>query len=290
MKKIPAFLGITALLSAVLSGSTQLFESTQQALTGWQVSGTEPSSLTARSGLTLPAGAQLSRSFAPGVVTVHLISQPFFGSTPADCPSLEVGPASLAFVRDNDEGELVLIVGETTQAALPAPMLLGEDGRSAQPLDLALSYDSACGLVTVNVPGQPVLSVSGASSRSAVEVAIEAGTKTDWILGSFDVAVKTPDSSSAPDNAADSSAGGKRDPSATGKSSDAPASASSAPVASAGHLATASEGTTPKLATQPPAPAAARASLEIFTPPSVRLQPAQTPPGKTEAVGPASAK
>jgi hypothetical protein len=290
MKKIPVFFGIWTLLTAGLFGRTQSFEVTRQALDAWQISGTELSSLAAQSELILPAGAQLSRSFAPGVVTVHLVSKPFFGSDPGDCPSLEVGPASLAFVRDNSEGKLALIVGNGTPAALPVAIPLGEDGRSAQPLDLTLSFDGASGLVTVTIPGQPLLSVSGAASGSAVEVAVAAGTQIAWPIGSLEVVVSTPDSPIASGNAADSPASATSLSSAGIKSGDASASSSNPPTTGASHLVPAVGSTAPTVASQPSASATASATLQVFTPPSVRWRPAPFVSAQTQPTGAATGK
>jgi hypothetical protein len=290
MKQNPALLGIWTLLTAGLFGSPQLFEVNAQSMDGWRTNGADRSSWGAQGKLTLPVGAQLSRSFGPGLVTVHLVSQPFFGSDPADCPSLEAGPASVAFVRDNTGGKLVLIVGQGAPMALPTPIPLGEDGRSAQPLDLTLGFDSAGGLATVIVSGQQLPPVSCPASGSAVEVAIAAGTKIDWPLGSFDVVVTTPDSSSASGGATQASASQTSAAQAGSGSGRASATSPTPPPGGPGRLAAAIGGTTAGVASPPAASTKAPATLQVFTPPSVRLRPAALASAHTQPTGTATTK
>jgi hypothetical protein len=281
MKKTSALIGICLLLNAGLFGAGQLVKVTSQTLDGWQVSGTDLSSLAGQSDLTLPAGAQLSCSLAPGVLAVQIVSQPFFGSDPGNCPSLEVGPASLVFARDNGMGQLVLIVGNGTPTALPVQIPLGPDARSAQPLDLTLSFDSASGQITVVVPGQPLVSISGAASGSAIEVAVAAGNSANWTIGSFDVLVASPDASGNSGNAPNTSAGQKSDSSVGDKGSNAPVSLITPPPAGGGHPVSATGG--PALITAAHQPSsAAHASLQIFTPPSVRSRPVQLAPAQAQ--------
>ena len=277
MKRILVLLGSCSLLAAGLFGVGQTVKVTPQTLDSWQICGAAASSLADQSELTLPVGAQLSCSFAQGVVAVHLRSQPFFGTDPAGCPTLEVGPGSLAFTRDNNAGKLVLIIGNGMPMALPVPIPLGENGRSAQPLDITLGFDSMRGLVTVTIPGQSLAPVSGSASGSTVEVAVTAGTNTDWPLGSFDVVLATPDSPSASGDGATTSASQKSGSALGDKGSDAPVSAATLQRSGASHVVLATGGPDAIAASQSLPAATAHASFEVFTPPSVRWRPAQLP-------------
>jgi hypothetical protein len=280
MNKTSALFGICTLVTARLFGAGQIVEVTPQTLSGWQVSGAEFASLAGQADLTLPTGAQLSSSFASGYVAGHLVSRPFFGATPDDCPSLDVGPASLAFTRNNNVGQLVLIVGNGTPTVLPVQIPLSASGCSAQPLDVTLSFDNARGLATVAIPGQSLTSVSAAANGSAIEVAVAAGASTDWPLAGFDVVSAAPEGSGAPGNAASTPAAQVGNYSAGSKAANAPVSSLAPRPAGGSGLLSAAGGPASTAASQAPFSTRAHASLQVFTPPSARFLPALLAPAQ----------
>lgn len=128
-------------------------------------------------GLSLPAGAQLSRTFDAKHVEVRMISKPFFSATPASWAALEVGPVSLSFVRDSKGGGMVLLADEPLE--LPTSVSLDQDGRSRVPLEFVLTYDLVAGEATLSID-KTLFEVEATVPVSAVEVAFSSGTLGSW--------------------------------------------------------------------------------------------------------------
>src|SRR5258708_5718539 len=107
---------------------------TVQTLSQWSATGSLPYVDAANGTITVLSGAQLSRTFSAGQISVRLVSRPYFSPMPADGPALEIGPAGLTFVRDQNGGGMVML-GDLP-LKLPKVIALGADGRSDSPLDL----------------------------------------------------------------------------------------------------------------------------------------------------------
>lgn len=97
---------------------------------------------------------------------------------------MEIGPASLSFVRDPNGGGIVLLGNEALQ--LPDTIALGTDGRSVRTLDLLFSYDQAGGLALLELDGT-LHTVSVLSRADSIEVALSAGTEADWVIEYLEV-------------------------------------------------------------------------------------------------------
>jgi hypothetical protein len=157
--------------------------------------------------VTVPAGGELSRTYeAAAQISVHLLSRPFFGAAPAGWPALEVGPASLAFVRDTKGGGLVLLGDQPL--SLPLDLALGEDGRSLLPLDFTFSYSQPKATATLMLEGQDFV-LAATAPAGPLRVVVAAGQAKAWTLDSFDVIT-----SAAPSTGTDGkSSGASQDPS-----------------------------------------------------------------------------
>lgn len=135
--------------------------------------------------ITLPTGAQLSRRFAADQVEVHLVTRPVFSATPASWASLEIGPVSLSFVRDEKGGGMVLLADEPL--ALPFALPLDAEGRSVTALDFSLTYDGRLQTATLAI-GEANFDVEATTSSSAtIEVALAAGSAKPWLLEKVEV-------------------------------------------------------------------------------------------------------
>lgn len=178
-------------LLAMLCDSARAQETGSSAtlLAEWQAHGGAPD-IDAAGAVLLPVGAELVRTLPAGGASVRLLSRPYFGVAPADWASLEVGPASLTFVRDPSGGGLVLL----GDRALPLPfsVALGEDGRSLQPLDLTLLFDQTAASAFLQIRGESFnLPVTG--GQGPVTVVIAAGAASPWSLAALE-ARSVPDS------------------------------------------------------------------------------------------------
>lgn len=133
---------------------------------------------------TLPAGSELVRSYDADRVAVQVVSQPFFGATSAEWATLEVGPASLAFLREKNGGA-VLLLGDQP-LALPDALALGPDGRSAAPFSFELSYDRAQALAILAV-GAQTFRVPAAAPPGPLTVVLAAGAGAEWRLDNLQI-------------------------------------------------------------------------------------------------------
>ena len=148
-------------------------------LASWKATGAAPLVAQDQGAIILPASAQLARTFPAGQLLVHMVSRPFFGAAADSCSALEVGPASLAFVRIETGGGMVLLGDKALP--LPSAIALGADGRSLQPLDLTLSYDAVRNEATLVLDGASY-TVSATTSAAQLPVAVSAGSQAGWTL------------------------------------------------------------------------------------------------------------
>jgi len=191
MKKLTLLLAVSIPLVTALPAQVQDYIVTPSSLADWQVNGADPATLQAQSILSLPAGAELARTFSNGAVILYTQSSPHFGAVSADWPIVQVGPAALALVQKGVIGEVVLLVGNTV-TPLPIEVPLDSNGNTMQPLELVLGYDpiAKVGLVTF---GDQALSFNSPTNSSSVNVAMTAGEKTPWAQDSLEVLVMGPD-------------------------------------------------------------------------------------------------
>jgi len=257
MKKLALLSGILVFASALTAG-VQDHAVTPATLADWQLTGADRAKVQARDTLELPAGAEISRTFPVGMVVLHTVSRPHFGSTPDDWPVVQVGPAALALVRKGVHGELVLLVGEVV-SILTAEIPLDAGGRVLQPLEIALGYDPAAKTGVVAFADQ-VLSFKGTAKDPAGEIAVSAGARYSWAQDALEVLVITPD---GPSDAAGGLAGGE-----PAKRAALLASAV-AQLRQAGEVINAGNITTSAVAARPETPPGG-STLEVYTPASVR--------------------
>ncbi len=252
-------------LAGGLTAAAQDYPVTPATLADWQINGAEHSTLQAQDTLSLPAGAELVRSFPVGAVVLHSVSRPVFSSAPADWPVVQVGPAALALTRQGDHGQVALLVGETVQI-LPVAVQLDAAGRSLQPLELALGYDpvTKTGLVAF---ADQVFNFHDTANRSVVEVSVSAGEQSPWAQDSLAVSVLGLDLPTVATGAPHGTVEANR---------LALLQSFTSRFRQTGKVLDTSSGTSPDTkAPQAAAPAAGAApTLEIFTPPSVRQGPA----------------
>lgn len=263
MKKLILSLwGLIALGGALRVGA-QTIMVTPQTLNGWVVTGADKSALSQATELTLPPGAQLSRLFEANIVVVQFNAQPVFGATGENFTSLAVGPAALVFARDGTDGQLVLVMGDTTVVPLPFTVKLNVDGSSVEPVDVQLAYDRSTGIVIVAGFGQ-TLQYSGEPSTEPVEVAITSGADDALTLQNLDVLVV------APNTAIDNAKNGAQ--TQTDANSGTAAGRASGKQPSVEQLVAVALGlnTTGNSTDQKPPAQGVRSTLEVYTPPAVR--------------------
>ncbi len=191
VRVVPLFTAALAALAAVGLSAQDTPDSLS--LSAWHVSGPAPS-IGADRILTLPAGAELVRSVAAGQVAVRLVSRPYFSPQPTGWPALEVGPASLTFVRNQAGGGMVLLGDQPL--SLPFVIALSGDGRSQLALDFTLTYDQPQNAASLVVNGQ-AFRLSASGPPGPVEVVLSAGTVASWPIETLSVQ-STPDNQ-APD-------------------------------------------------------------------------------------------
>lgn len=155
-------------------------------LAAWKTTDGTPAVDAKTGAITLPRGSQLSRVFSAQQLVLRVVTRPMFAAEPAVWASLEIGPASLTFVRDAKGGGLVLLGDEPL--ALRQVIALDAEGRSRESLDLVFTFDRSRGdaMLTLN---QLIFEVDATSGETTVEVAASAGGRADWIFERFEVAV-----------------------------------------------------------------------------------------------------
>lgn len=162
------------------------------ALSGWQGRG-GTATVDSAGGVTVPAGAALSRSVTGDEISVRAVSRPYFGVDAASSSTLEVGPASLTFVRDATRGAMVLLGDQAL--VLPFPIVLDGDGRSQQALDFTLGYSRTASEATLAIEGR-TFNMAAIAPAGAIQVAVDAGTAVPWSLHILATTETSPSNSS----------------------------------------------------------------------------------------------
>jgi hypothetical protein len=256
-------LGLISLSCGLVAG-VQEYSVTPATLAAWQVTGTDRQKLQSQSTLSLPAGAEIVRTFPGGAVVLYTVSRPLFGQTAADWPVLQVGPAALAFTRQGNEGKLVLLLGEEL-SVLPLAVALDSHGRSAGPLELAVGYDAVAGICVVGFADQ-VMSFQGGANRAVIEVSLSAGAQNVWAHDSLDVQVFAP-ASVTPARSTGQPEATNRPALLTAALEKLQQAGSAAGPGNPDRTASATQSSNGPVAETPPP---RRPSLEIYTPPAVR--------------------
>jgi len=174
---------LLAIVQALSLGSAGSPTNAQAVIAEWDVAGAAP--VDGTEGVTiLPAGSELSRELSAGHVSVRIVSRPYFGSTAADWASVEIGPASLFFVRDGRGGGVVLLGDQALP--LPVPVQLGADGRAVKALTVEMVVDLAARVARVQVEGAD-FQVPTAAATGGVPVVLAAGARTPWAIESLEL-------------------------------------------------------------------------------------------------------
>lgn len=184
------------------------------------------------------------------------MSWPTFAVAAEDWPILELGSALLAFVRDGDEGKLVLVIGEKQPEMLPYSFKVDAEGRAIEPVELEVSLHAKG--VSVSCAGE-VHGFPYESGSSKWALTVSSGASQTWAFDRF--TIETPD---ATDTASEAGRTGRDGPK-TAK--DKPPSK---PQAGEGVGGSGTQSTGAGSASDPARLAAGAGSLEVFTPPSVR--------------------
>jgi hypothetical protein len=267
MRKITLSFG---LLLMVHGANAQIVALNPQALGGWTLVGADQAALGQSTVLTLPAGAQVARSFPLGDVTVTAASKPTFGDNAEDWPTVELGAATLVFARNGDKGQLLLVIGDQAPVALDLSIRLDVNGRSVEPVAISLSYSA--GTMTLSANDQTLRLPASFENEASANVILSAGSMHAWTLDSMQVAVTGKavfdSSGNAGANAGSSSNGDKASQGST--TSPGGGLQSSVGGSANGVMASSAE-------KSPAASSRGTTGLEIYTPPSVRL-------GRTDAV------
>lgn len=193
-RAIPAAL---VLLSFATAGS--VLGQTLPSDGAWLFTGAAPAGGTKPDSIIVPAGSELFRTADADadVVSVRLVSQPYFGLKPAGWPSLEVGPAAVTFSRDRNGGAIVLLGDQALP--LPDPVALDQAGRSEKPLDVTLSFDRTRNAGSLLLGGSNFV-VNATAKPGPLEVAISPGDEVPWLIDVLDFQAPGSPTNVAPPN------------------------------------------------------------------------------------------
>jgi len=177
---------------------------TAQALAQWTTTNGVQSSTTSPGEILLPVGGEISRTLDADMIALHLRSQPFFSSAPEGWPAVEIGPASLIFLRDQSGGGMVLAGNQLL--LLPFTVALGADGRSEKPLDITFSYNRIANAGTLRFDGSTYDVPADPTDSGPVRIAVFSGKVASWTLESLELTA----TGVATENGADASGGVNR--------------------------------------------------------------------------------
>lgn len=192
-----AFLTVASMI--VVRAQEQL---TPVTLANWSLTGAAATADSMLGTVTLPAGGQMVRTYPVGKLVINMVSRPYFSPTAASSPALEVGPATLTFVRD-EAGAGIVMLGDR---ALPLPnsVPLAPDGTSERPIAFSFSYEPTRNEAVLSLDG--VSYPLAATLRSTqLEVAVSAGGEVAWTINALDVTASSAQPGSSPGVAGDGS-------------------------------------------------------------------------------------
>jgi hypothetical protein len=185
-----------------LSAAPQTLKISPATLTGWTVTGADPTSMAALPGLSVPSGAQLAHSFQSPLLAVQLSSPLLIGADSSNWPVIEIGSAALVFSRVESAGRLILVVGDNSPVELPVTFALDADGRSIELLDITFAKDDS--ILTIQVLGKTLDFPAGNDPAKDLELVISSGKTEPW---SFDDLQVTVDSNEVVNPTGDTSSG-----------------------------------------------------------------------------------
>jgi len=178
-------LGVLAL--AVDLGTSALFSQTVAAPSPlsaeWRVVGSPPVIVSADA-FSLPAGTEIGRSLQAKRVSVRLLSRPAFGELADSWSTLEVGPASLTFLRGSSGGGVVLLGDVPLQLPLVIP--LDPAGKSASVLDFTFVLDGNSQTSCVSINGRDY-TLPTTVTAGPIQVFLSAGKTVGWEVSKMEV-------------------------------------------------------------------------------------------------------
>ncbi|HEY5551682.1 MAG TPA: hypothetical protein VIK52_07330 [Opitutaceae bacterium] len=172
-----------------VEGNSQVLPHTTLDLDNWKLTGA--SAVTPNgTAVTLPAGAQLSRSFDQGEsVTARLRFDATLSEGPTDVVSLQFGRSTLAFARSGNLG--VVFISEEERLA-QEPLLVVELG-SIEEARVPVSLEALAGAtgarIRIEVAGESAKWESRGSDRGALEFALSAGGTAPVKISEFEFIV-----------------------------------------------------------------------------------------------------
>lgn len=189
-----------------LQAGSQAFSVPSENLADWTLLRVERTAFRKLNGFSLPAQAQMARSFHSVAVTVQLVTQPVIGEAPEDWPVLELGHAAVVLTRHGNIGQLTVVIGEESPQSLPFTFALDDEGRSVEILTIRLVHSDS-GVSIALGTNSPGISYSTTASRP-LDLIISAGANQQWdLLGLYGSWV-VPDQIVAPSNRGGKAAGG----------------------------------------------------------------------------------
>ncbi len=240
-----------------------------QTLARWSVSGANNLDPNFQADFTLPAGAQISRIFDLGNLTIQTTTTPTIGIDAKDWPALEIGSSALVLSREANVGKLILILNERQTVELPFTIALDDQGTAAAPIAIVYSFQGTN--VVISLDGSQVSYPIKTILGNSVEVSVSAGANIPWNLSQFAVIRESvPSVPAAPSSVSQLGKNG---------GNQAPVGFSHGSLAQVSQVANASPvNNTPfsDKANSESVVETRAVSLEIFTPPSVRLPAAAT--------------
>lgn len=227
----------------------------------WETATTPVQQLVQDDQLVLPAGTQLYRDLNAGNMTLRISSSPVFSSDPEQVAVLEFGTNSLVFIKENDFGRITLMSDDLVAQTLPPSVVLDENDRPTEALDLELTQRDGLLFLTIQKQTQQF-----PATRGATQIVLSAGASQDWTIRNLQVTFEpllVGDDSEPIDGRTESSDGFSYD---IGRSAATMGSADANMTSGVDGLDTSSEkpDSSEAKATQ------REVRLEVFTPPAVR--------------------
>lgn len=173
----------------------------------WNIRGDAPTADATRGTISIPAGAQLNRSFTSDEIAVRVVSRPLFSQDLTGLSTLEVGQAILTFTRDEDGGALVLLGDQAV--TLPFEIALDADGRSEKALELTLGFNRRQGTANLLFERQQ-FTLAASAPVGPIEVVVSAGNAAPWSLDSLAVAITGFSESESESGTSDQTSTGER--------------------------------------------------------------------------------
>lgn len=145
--------------------------------------------------MTVPPNQEFNRSFESDRISIQMVSRPYFGLTPAEWSTVEIGPASLTFLKEKGGGAIVLLGDQALPFTLDVG--IGPDNRSVAPVEFGLSYDRTAAMATLAIGGRE-FSLPAQPPAGPLQVVISAGSVAPWQIDSIQILGASQDADLSP--------------------------------------------------------------------------------------------